>query len=120
MAVNFSLVDQPKNSINATCVCVDRAASAAFLVEASGLDAAQAEQIAARRGLFSWAGVHEVGGPGATRADAHPHHRHDLSVVSGVLFLTGSSSRQSQRRRKCSEECMYHPNPSTCQTKLQM
>ena len=82
--------------------------------------AEQAEQIAARRGLFSWAGVHEVGGPGATRADAHPHHRHDLSVVSGVLFLTGSSSRQSQRRRKCSEECMYHPNPSTCQTKLQM
>ena len=75
---------------------VFRAASAVFLTEASGLNAAQAERIAAHRGLLSWAGIHTSGG---NRADAHAHHRHDLSAVSGVVFLSsGGTSGQSLLR----------------------
>jgi hypothetical protein len=60
-----------------------RAAAAAYLVN-SGVGAAQAEQIAGRRGLLVWASVLPAGGgPGAS----HAHHRHDLAAVSGVFYL---------------------------------
>ena len=84
--------------VEGTCMSAPTAAAAseAFLTAASGLNAAQAERIAAHRGLLWWAGIHTSGG---NRADAHAHHRHDLSAVSGVVFLSsGGSSGQSLLR----------------------
>ena len=73
-----------------------RAASTRFLIR-HGVDPPVAEAIATTRGMFAWIGVHAVDeGYHEEEIEAHPHHRHDLSAVSGVLYLHLSTDGRAE------------------------